>query len=148
MRRALATDMSNGSPVSLISGIVHLRSNAFDSTILKICAGQPRRRGRERTFCTLIESEVEQKMSGAFITLAKRFACGRQGDRGERPTDLSRDLFLLIAREGRELVVLGSDQERHCGLERVSDGQRGTRKRVARRRRHRLLKRRRVNAPC
>ena len=68
-------------------------------------------------------------MSGAFITLAKRFACGRQRDRGERPTDLSRDLFLLIAREGRELVVLRSDQERHCGLVDVSGRQRTTRKR-------------------
>ena len=29
--------MSNGSPVFSISGMVHLRSNAFDSTILKIC---------------------------------------------------------------------------------------------------------------
>jgi hypothetical protein len=29
--------MSNGSPTLVISGIVHLRSNALDSTILKIC---------------------------------------------------------------------------------------------------------------
>ena len=68
-------------------------------------------------------------MSGAFITLAKRFACGRQRGRCQRPTDLSRNLFLLIAREGRELVVLGPDQERHCGLVDVSGRQRTTRKR-------------------
>jgi len=51
-----------GAPISLISGIVHLRSNALERTILKI-------------FCTLIECEVEQKINGAFIARAKRRAC-------------------------------------------------------------------------
>lgn len=46
-----------GAPASEISGMVHLRSKALESTILKI-------------FCTLIECDVEQKINGAFIALA------------------------------------------------------------------------------
>ena len=55
-----------GSPTPSISGMTHLRSNAFASTILKI-------------FCTLMEAEVEQKTSDACMALAKRLACGGGG---------------------------------------------------------------------
>lgn len=53
--------ISTGSPTPSISGMTHLRSNALASTILKI-------------FCTLIDADVEQKMSDACIAFANRFA--------------------------------------------------------------------------
>ncbi len=56
-----STYINMGSPTPSISGITHFRSNAFASTILNI-------------FCTLIEADVEQKMSEACIAFAKRFA--------------------------------------------------------------------------
>lgn len=46
----------------VISGRVSFKSNALESTILKI-------------FCTLMEWLVEQKMRLAFMALAKRLAC-------------------------------------------------------------------------
>lgn len=57
-----STYMRIGSPTPSISGMTHLRSNALASTILKI-------------FCTLIDADVEQKMTDACIAFAKRFAC-------------------------------------------------------------------------
>ena len=56
-----STYMRMGSPTPSISGMTHLRSNALASTILKI-------------FCTLIDADVEQKMSDACIAFANRFA--------------------------------------------------------------------------
>lgn len=50
-----------GSPTVSISCITHFRSNAFASTILKI-------------FCTLMDADVEQKISDACIALANLFA--------------------------------------------------------------------------
>ena len=58
-----STYINIGSPTPSISGITHLRSNAFASTILNI-------------FCTLIDADVEQKMSEACIAFANRFALG------------------------------------------------------------------------
>ena len=57
-----ATYSTIGSPTLLICWMVHLRSNALLSTILKI-------------FCTLTECDVEQKISGARMALANFLAC-------------------------------------------------------------------------
>lgn len=62
LRGYTSTYMRIGSPTPSISGMTHLRSNAFASTILNI-------------FCTLIDADVEQKMTDACIAFAKRFAC-------------------------------------------------------------------------
>ena len=69
----------SGSLTFSVNGIVHLRSNALLSTILKI-------------FATLIVCEVEQKISGAFIALAYFRACSssmieRRGGEGARKTE-------------------------------------------------------------
>ena len=53
--------MRIGSPTLWISGMTHLRSNAFARTILKI-------------FWTLIDAAVEENIRGACIALANRFA--------------------------------------------------------------------------
>lgn len=81
--------MSRGSPTSVISGIVHFKSNACE-VALEVRQSRPpgtselsqSARG-ERTllstilkiFCTLIEWLVEQKINGAFIAFENRFAC-------------------------------------------------------------------------
>ena len=50
-----------------MQGILHFKSNDLLSTILKI-------------FCTLMECDVEQKMSGAFIAFANFRAFLWEGD--------------------------------------------------------------------
>src|SRR5689334_736662 len=72
--------MSSGSPTLVISGIVHFRSNALESTILKICWGgqtlfSERSDGDRRTFWTLMLWLVLLKISAARIAFAKRRAC-------------------------------------------------------------------------
>lgn len=69
--RYTSTYINTGSPTPSISGITHFRSNAFASTILNI-------------FCTLIDADVEQKMSEACIAFAKRFAWMVTVKRGRR----------------------------------------------------------------
>lgn len=61
-----------------ISGIVHLRSNALERTILKICgqsASAWEVKAKPHTFWTLMLWLVLLKMRLAFIARAKRLAC-------------------------------------------------------------------------
>ena len=65
--------------------MVHLRSNAYENDASRPSAGQPDKLQSPcnaltlestilKIFWTLIECEVEQKMSGAFIAREKRLA--------------------------------------------------------------------------
>lgn len=104
---------NNGSPLPVISGIVHLRSKALESTILKI-------------FWMLTDAEVEVKIRGARIAFANRRDCahknknmisfGGEANRLRADAHLSSYLFLFVRGERGELIVLCPDQKRYRGL--------------------------------
>ena len=73
-----------------------------------------------KIFWTLIEADVEQKISEACIAFANRFALEQlSAARTARATHyayLLCDLFLFVPGEGREGVKLRADQKGYCGL--------------------------------
>jgi len=105
------TYSNTGSPTVSISCMTHFKSKALARTILNI-------------FCTLIDAEVEQKISEACMALANRFACEKKTKKKQQKKErrvsfrkvhiipsegphLLRDLLLLIPRKRGKRIKLG-----------------------------------------
>jgi len=94
------TYSNTGSPTVSISCMTHFKSKALARTILNI-------------FCTLIDAEVEQKISEACMALANRFACEKKKKkRGESVFERStssrvkdRTCFVISSCSSRENVA-------------------------------------------